>query len=118
MPTKTDEKEIEGVEELQTLPVGDPQASYLSPKPHEGFNVGELPDVEQEHIDGLIDNWQEEAKAAKESEEKALKEREETQAKDAEALRKWQEEQGFIPPVFTPPSEKAATTTKAPSPSS
>jgi hypothetical protein len=96
-------------EPKQTLPAGHPQAGYVSPdlSTHEG--TGTLPDAEKAWHEERNDARDEEVQTVAEAEDKAAKEEAEAKTKEAEELRKWQEEQGLVPP--RPPEPGATSTT-------
>lgn len=99
-------------EPKQTLPVGHPRASYVSPdlSRHEG--TGTLPDEEIEWHEQRNEAREEEVKAAEESETKAAKEEREASEKEAERIRKWKEDHPnpFEPPPGPPPAEESKST--------
>jgi predicted nucleic acid-binding Zn ribbon protein len=98
-------------EPKQSLPVGHPQAGYVSPDLSTHDGTGTLPDSEKEWHEARNDARDEEVEAVAEAEDKAAKEEAERLAKEAEALRKWEEEQGLRPPA--PPSAESAPAPKS-----
>ena len=61
-------------EQLQTLPVGHPQAGYLAPKHDQVQGTGTLPPEEQEAWDARIAEQEAQAQAVAENEDKVAKE--------------------------------------------
>jgi hypothetical protein len=81
----------EAKEEKQSLPIGHPQAAYISPDLSLQDGVGTLPDEEQEAHDEQVEAQQAEAEAAAEHEDKVAKaEAQEAEAKDKEAPKQQQ----------------------------
>jgi hypothetical protein len=101
-------------EPKQSLTPGHPAAGYVSPdlSTHEG--TGTIPDEEKAWHEARNEAQAAEVEAVADAEDKAAKEEAEKRAKDAEELRKWQEEQGLIPPLSPEAQAAAASTTTTP----
>jgi len=76
----------EKIEDKAGLSISDPESGSLPPDPGASYNVGTLPDVEQEARDQAVKDYEEAKKAVEEHEAKVIEQRAKAAGGEQEAV--------------------------------